>query len=378
MNIGVRLRLQLWGCGVLTLKEDSSFLEMQFLCVRLKGGTMTDSGRYAGNARDSMRSSVPSDAVIPGNVPTSEEASGGGLYGAVRSNEDYYYEHEAPYADWLRWYRELEYPRYRHPDVTVDCVILTVDDEVLRLSNPRESATCLKALVVDRWTHPFRGSVALPGTFMRPDDKDETAVIARMLRDRFDFDASSTQAHVRQLKTFTGADRDPRGQVVSIANIVYVEDGMGLIPPADGVRWEPLLSLVPKEVGSKRGAALDPESGPERGSEQRTASAQHPVKESASAQPLAFDHSEIVATAIDRVRSQFAWSPYIFWTLPQPFTVTDALKLRASLFDEDYKRINRKNFKRKYQAVWIPDHVEINPATKMPVDYYRYEGAVFE
>ena len=255
-----------------------------------------------------------------------------------RTDEDVYYERDASYTEWLKWYREVEYPRYRHPDVTVDCVVLTVDESSLR-GDSTEVSDCLKMLVVDRWTHPFRGSMALPGTFMRPEDQNDRAVVARMLCDRFNFDVDD-DVHIRQLQTFTGAQRDPRGQVVSIANIVYVQRGIERIPESEGVHWLPLMG--------------------------------------AADVPLAFDHNEIVDTAVHRIRSQFAWMPRVFWSLSSPFGVTDALKLRASLFGEDYKSINRKNFKRKYQAVWVADHVEINPVTKMPVDFYHYEGGSFE
>jgi ADP-ribose pyrophosphatase len=289
------------------------------------------------------RSAVPSDAFDPDAEIRTD-----------RVGEDNYYERDAPYSEWLKWYREIDYPRYRHPDVTVDCVILTVDESMLHARDRSLASQCLKVLAVDRWTHPFRGMVALPGTFMRPDDQDAQDVIIRMLREHFDFDAlpkgeynstdnypfGSEDLHIRQLQTFTGSHRDPRGQVVSIAHLVYMPGGVDRIPESDGVRWEPLLDFAERE--------------------------------------LAFDHHEIVAAAISRLRSQFAWLPQIFWSLPSPFTVTDALKVRASLFDEDYKAINRKNFKRKYQAVWVPDHVEINPVTKMPVDFYRYDGAVFQ
>lgn len=283
-------------------------------------------------------STVPSDAVS-----SRDDASPSGHSVRQRSEaqqaEAEYYEHDAAYTEWLKWYREVDYPRYRHPDVTVDCIILTVDASALK--NPSTAESCLKALVVDRWTPPFKGSLALPGTFMRANDNDERAVIARMLRNRFDFDAQEVEGryglpHIRQLRTFTGVDRDPRGQVVSIANIVYLQHGMETIPEADGVHWVPLLELAQSE--------------------------------------LAFDHHEIVIEAVNRIRSQFAWEPYVFWALPQPFTVTDAVKLRASLFGEAYKAVNRKNFKRKYQAHWVQDHVEINPVTSMPLDFYRYEG----
>lgn len=255
------------------------------------------------------------------------------------ASEDVYYERDAPFTEWLSWYRQLEYPRYRHPDVTVDAIFLTVDEALLQSQNP---ADCLKVLVVDRWTHPFRGLIALPGTFMRPDDPDETAVIARMLRDRFGYDPDSAELHLHQLQTFTGKDRDPRGQVISIANLSYISRGMEAIEEAPGVHWEPLVRLAEGE------------------------------------RPLAFDHREILRCALKRVRDQFAWSPFVFWSLPQPFTVTDALKLRASLFGEEFRGANRKNFKRKYQQVWVTDHVEINSKTQMPLDFYRYEGAVLQ
>ncbi|MCI1984318.1 MAG: hypothetical protein LKJ47_06060 [Bifidobacteriaceae bacterium] len=308
------------------------------------------------------RSIVPSDAVMADartGVGENSAAGDDGGEAVYHNDNDDYYERDAPYTEWLKWYRQMEYPRYHHPDVTVDCVILTADKSLLRGKDRSRAAESLKILVVDRWTHPFKGSMALPGTFMRPDDADAQSVILRMLRQRFDFDVNSAledetgkayvpgngpldsgSMHIRQLQTFTGSRRDPRGQVVSIAHLVYLSQGLSCIPETDGVHWEPLLDMAEQE--------------------------------------MAFDHQSIVLTAISRLRSQFAWLPQVFWTLPTPFTVTDALKLRASLFDEDYKAINRKNFKRKYQAVWEDDHVEINPITKMPVDFYRYEGAVFQ
>lgn len=243
-----------------------------------------------------------------------------------------YFEEKAPYAEWLEWYRSVEYARYTHPDVTVDCVIVTVDNAALNA----DPAHCLKALAVDRWTHPFRGYRSLPGTFMRTDDVDDVAVIDRMLRTRFSAGVEVPHHHVRQLQTFTGRNRDPRGQIVSIANIVYLAGACAVIPESEGLHWMPVLELAETE--------------------------------------LAFDHRQIMLAAVERIRSQFAWNPNVFWTLTAPFTVTDALKLRASLFGEDYKTLNRKNFKRKYESIWVKDGVEINPITDMPVDLYRYEG----
>lgn len=219
-----------------------------------------------------------------------------------------WYEREASYPVWLEWYRNVEHAKYQHPDATVDCMVLTFDADA---DDPLDS---LKALIVQRWTHPFRGSWSLPGTFLHVDDEDAENAVERMLVERFH--VRSADGTLQQFRTFTGADRDPRGQVVSIAHMLYISNGVSTIAGIDGVEWVPLRTLA--------NGGMD----------------------------LAFDHDRIVDVAIARLRDQFGWTPNVFRTLPTPFTLTDAIRLRASLFDEPCHAISRANFRKKYQSMW--------------------------
>lgn len=242
-------------------------------------------------------------------------------------DERYYYEHEATEKEWSDWYQNVEKPRYNHPDVTIDCVMVTFDE------NERIPKNTLKVLIIKRFTHPFKGKWTLPGTFLHSDETANTA-IARMLVSRLDFHTKGN-AIVQQLQTFTGPNRDPRGQIVSIANIVYVRNGVNIIKNIDGVEWAPI------------GEILD--------------------------EHLAFDHDEIIDVAVERMRVQFGWTPHIFYTLPAEFTLSDAMKLRGSLFQSDWTKIKRGNFRAKFSPLWNEIGV-VDPKDPTSAKLYEYKG----
>ena len=159
--------------------------------------------------------------------------------------------------------------------------------------------------------------LSIPGTFLHADEKDADAALERMLDERLHADIHDCS--VQQLRTYTGIDRDPRGQVVSIAHMLYMRDGMEWLKHqnhnvSNGMQWVPLHDAQKKE--------------------------------------LAFDHHDIIMDAMMRLQGQFGWTPYVFDTLPRPFTLTQAMELRSSLFNEDMNAISRANFRKKYQPFW--------------------------
>ena len=92
--------------------------------------------------------------------------------------------------------------------VAVDLLILTVKDGRLNL------------LLSKREHPPFAGFWALPGRMVAVDESAEIAanrLLGEMLPVREPF--------MEQLYTFTQADRDPRGRVISIAYLVIVPWG---------------------------------------------------------------------------------------------------------------------------------------------------------
>lgn len=213
---------------------------------------------------------------------------------------------EKTYSD---WYAEREYPRYRHPDVTVDCVILAYDRSCEKWSE------AVKSIVVQRFTNPFKGQWCLPGTFLRSDDADATETIKRLLSARLGVKDVDNGIAIKPLSAFTGLQRDPRGQVVSLAYVVYLKDGMSRVAKQQGVDWVSVAELEDLY--------------------------------------LAFDHNDIVDTAMKRIRDTFAYEPDVFMTLPDSFLMSDAFRIRESLFyDKKFDANTRKNFRKHYAELW--------------------------
>lgn len=247
----------------------------------------------------------------------------------MSDNERRYFEYDASYEEWLDWYHRVEHDRYEHPDVTVDAVMMTYDDE----AKPVDS---LKTLLIRRYTHPYKGLLSLPGTFLHADEQDADEALSRMLTDRLHADINDCR--VQQLRTYTGIDRDPRGQVVSIAHLLYMRDGVDWLEHqdhdiSDGIQWIPIND--------------------------------------ASERQLAFDHNAIIDDGIERLRSQFGWTPNVFYALPERFTLTQAMKLRSSLFNEDMKNMSRANFKKKYQGMWS-DEGRVDPTDERSAKLFSF------
>lgn len=205
-------------------------------------------------------------------------------------------------AEFLRDYD----PRKFEPvAVSVDVVALTI----------REDRLCV--LLVKRATHPFKGQWALPGTFVRPlpgyDGFSGLEVYANRALTRKAFVNGS---HLEQLGTFGHPGRDPRMHVVSVAYLAFGPDF--LEPwPGDGVDEAAFMPV--KEAGNLH----------QRGTQ------------------LAFDHHNILATAIGRVRDKLEYTTLATYFLPEAFTIGDLMGVYGAVWDQP---INKGNFFRKVRA----------------------------
>ena len=227
-----------------------------------------------------------------------------------------WYETRAPYDEWISWWNRRPDERmegepagreaYDHPDVTVDCAMLAYDPD-----GPEDE--CLKLLLVKRKTHPFIGERALTGTFLHTDENDAIDAVDRTIR--YVFKDPLPECDIQQIRTFTGLHRDPRGQIVSVLHAAYMHGGTishGVNDDVDA-EWTPILTAS----GIK-----------------------------------AFDHGTMVRVLIHRLQDQFDWTPNVFWTLPDRFTLDDAIRVRCGLYGSTIREVNRKNFRRKYESFW--------------------------
>ena len=221
--------------------------------------------------------------------------------------------------------------RYPRPSLSVDIVVFTVLD------------TDLKVLLIQRGQQPFRGSWALPGGFVDVSDTGNQgesleAAAARELTEETGLRIN--QVYMEQLFTFGRPQRDPRGRVISVAYFALVPPDMAPLAAAGSdaaeVGW---LSV---------------------GSELATHS-------------LAFDHADIVAKAVDRLRGKVDYCPVAFALVPQAFTIAELRSVYEAIKGHHY---DPGNFRRRFKRMQTDGVIEPAPGKRQtgtkPAHVFRF------
>jgi 8-oxo-dGTP diphosphatase len=154
--------------------------------------------------------------------------------------------------------------------VATDLVVLAISENALRL------------LLVRRGTEPFAGQWALPGGFVEDGESlDDCA------RRELQEETGVELRRLDQLAAFSAPDRDPRGDVISVAYLALVRaNGKALVASSDAAEanWRDIDAL-PK---------------------------------------LAFDHDEVVRAARQRLAQALYTTTVAFDLLPDDFTLAEA------------------------------------------------------
>lgn len=203
----------------------------------------------------------------------------------------------------LSQYDASKYPR---PSVTVDVVLFTVVDGALRV------------LLIQRKKHPFKDAWALPGGFVRPSENAEQAARRELAEE-----AGAKDIFLEQLYTFSEPKRDPRTWVISVAHYALVTiDRLDIRAGDDAsdARW----FLVKDNKKTKKVECVPLEGG-------------SPVE-------LAFDHQQILQTAIDRIRGKLDYVPIGFQLLPERFTLSELQTVHEAILND---KLDKRNFRAK-------------------------------
>lgn len=154
---------------------------------------------------------------------------------------------------------------------TVDSVLLTVHEQQLKVALfPREH-------------DPFAGQATLSGRYLRTTDKNALFAAAHSLKEK----TGIVTPYLEQLYTFSGPDRDPRGYSVSIAHYALVPCQLILDAAPAGMEL--------RSVDDRR--------------------------------KLPFDHSDIVAMAVSRVRNKSQYSSLPLYLAPEKFSQTELQRI---------------------------------------------------
>jgi 8-oxo-dGTP diphosphatase len=214
---------------------------------------------------------------------------------------------------------------YEHPRaaITVDCVVFGFDGGTL------------KVLLIRRGIPPFENAWALPGGFVRTDETLDEAARRELVEE-----TGLEKVYLEQLYSFGAVDRDPRERVISVAYFALVRRADHL--PA---------------------AATD--------------AAEAAWFEAEKVPALAFDHAEILHTALERLRGKIRWQPVGFELLSKKFTLSQFQSLYEAILGRE---LDKRNFRKKLLALDLLVALEetTTAASRRPAQLFRFDQRKYQ
>ena len=253
---------------------------------------------------------------------------------------------------------------YDRPSVTADIVafmIRTEDEENFR----KEPQGKLSVLLVRRGEHPFLGSWALPGGFLRMDETVEECALREVVEE-----TSVAPASIVPIGVFSEVDRDPRGRIISNAFACIISEGAAKAVGGDDAAeacWFD-VSFEQGDDGKYRlglsgdGAEFCAVLEEVRG---KYTKAGFRVADSGE---LAFDHAKIIATALTVLRNDAKNFESIFDFLPEKFTLTALQRVQETIMNIS---VLPANFRRKIADFVIETDEYTAGAGHRPAKLYR-------
>jgi 8-oxo-dGTP diphosphatase len=193
--------------------------------------------------------------------------------------------------------------------------------------------------MIRRGGAPFKGHWALPGGFVEENESLERAA-SRELQE----ETSIVQTALEQLGAFGDPGRDPRGHTVSVAFYAFLVATTRPVAADDAAdaQWVPLSTLARARV--------------------------------------AFDHTRIIALAVDRLRDQLAMQAQEgghsqrarFEIVPPRFTLSELQHVHEAVLG---KQIDKRNFRSKLISQGLVEPVASAHRTgrHRPAQLYRWK-----
>jgi len=179
--------------------------------------------------------------------------------------------------------------------VAVDLAIFTVQEARLEL------------MLIRMKREPYTGKWAMPGGRIRGGETVEQAAV-RELSEK----AGITDVYLEQLYTFSEPTRDAAGRCISVAHMALINGDVQLrtTDKYSGIGWFPVSRLP----------------------------------------PMAFDHKEIAAYAVKRLRAKLEWSDVARNLLGETFTLGELQRLYEEIMG---KKLDARNFQRRVVQIGL-------------------------
>jgi ADP-ribose pyrophosphatase YjhB (NUDIX family) len=218
------------------------------------------------------------------------------------------------------------------PDLAIRSPLTTVDVAIFTL---REEG--LQVLLVQRPTQPgepFPGQWALPGGFVDVGrDHDLAQCALRKLKEK----TGVAAPYLEQLGSWGSATRDPRGWS---ATHVY----FALVPPASAI-------TPGANAADAQWFAVSGNSAPKR---------------------LAFDHTQLLAAALERLRSKVEYTSLPAYLLAREFTLTDLQQAYEMVLG---RALEKSAFRTRVLAAQLVQPVsKVREGPNRPAQMYRLKN----
>ncbi len=241
-------------------------------------------------------------------------------------------------AEFLKNYDASKYER---PSVTTDIVIFTIDED-----------DDLNILLIKRGGYPYKDKWAIPGGFLEVGKESLDEAAARELKEETGVDG----VFLNQLYTFGEPDRDPRTTVITVAYMALVPKQALNITAGDDANDAKLFKIsydVNGLVLRSHGLSI-------------------------SEDDIAFDHTNIIKVAINRLRNRIDYTDDAFNLLKDKecFAISELKKIYDTIKN---KSLNLSNF----HTMFLREYVKSGKAVELeqtrvtkgkPTRLYNYIG----
>ena len=220
--------------------------------------------------------------------------------------------------DEQQFLKEYDSNLYEKVSVAADLLVFTIENEVL------------KVLMIRRAEYPYKGYLALPGVFVKPDESVDQAAL-RGIREETGLEG----IYFEQMYTFGDVKRDPRSRVISVS----------------------YLALVPREELTFHAGVRTSET------------VLVPVSELISGNiKTAFDHKAMIEYGKWRLKNKVEYTDIAFHFVPELFTLPQLQRVYEILLD---KPLFKANFRKKVSPMIEKTDLFTSGDAHRPSQYYR-------
>lgn len=264
---------------------------------------------------------------------------------------------EVTEKQYLEHYNPGNYPR---PSVAVDMVIFTIA-ESKEENYRRLPVQELQVLLIRRGNHPFLGSWALPGGFVKPGE-----TVGKAAQRKLKEETGIGNIYLEQLYTFSDPNRDPRTWVMSCAHMALANISR-LKPVSEAAAWFSLSREKESGRNNQSGISLSGQGHSLSAVLTHTGDSPGIIKNDG----LAFDHAAIIDYALTRLRNKLEYTDIAFNLLPPLFSLTQLQQVYEVILG---RPLLKAAFRRKIAPLVEESDEYIQNAGHRPSRLFRKAG----